>query len=89
MVHACHVAMTLSICEGRHDVCWAAVQLSAKDMEEMHSLSDIVDFLREYPEDQYQAKLAAVYKYRGFFEWASRGESRSQAVDAALHKVCE
>lgn len=63
-------------------------QVSAKDMDELHSLTDLLDFLRDYPEELYLQKKAAVYNYRSLFLWAGRESSPPQATDVALQQVC-
>lgn len=64
------------------------MQVSAKDMDEMHALSDLLTFLREYPYDLYMEKKSAVYKYRSMFEWTQKLANPPAAADEALRQVC-
>ena len=57
-------------------------------MDELGSLQDLPEFLRNYPEELYQQKKAAVYKVRQFFLWEAEQQDPPAAADVALKKVC-
>lgn len=65
-----------------------SLQVSARDMDELHALSDLVGFLREYPEELYTEKKAAVYRLRPFFQWAGQQPDAMKAAEYTLQQVC-